>query len=79
MTASDLGDVAVYQAIIRQAREIYVLADATALGRIAVARVAPLPAITAVITDTSADPEEIRALQDAGVKVLLAEDGLRDD
>lgn len=79
LTASDLGDVAVYQAIIRQAREIYVLADATALGRIAMARVAPLPAITAVITDTSADPEEVRALQNAGVKVLLAEDGLRDD
>ena len=79
LTGTDLGDVAVYQAIVRQAREVYVLADATALGRIAIARVAPLSAITAVITDTSADPEEVRGLEHAGVKVLMADDRLRDD
>jgi DeoR family transcriptional regulator, fructose operon transcriptional repressor len=79
LTGSDLGDVAVCQVIMRQAREVYVLADATALGRIAIARVAPLSAITAVITDTSADLEEVRGLEHAGVKVLMTDDRLRDD
>ncbi len=79
LTGTDLADVAVLQAIVRQAREVYVLADASALGRISVARVAGLTAVTAVITDMTADPDEVRAIEHAGVKVLMSADRLRDD
>jgi len=71
LTGGDLADVAIAQAILRQARECYVLATSARIGRIAVARVAPLVSATAVITDAAADPEDIKALEQAGVRVLV--------
>lgn len=75
LTDRDLPDIAVQQAILRQARECYVLADSTRIGKIAIGRVAQLAAVTAVITDAASDPDEIRALEQAGVKVLVAPAG----
>jgi DeoR family transcriptional regulator, fructose operon transcriptional repressor len=72
LTDGRLADIALQQVIIDQARECYVLADASRIGKIAVGRVAGLAAVTAVITDLRADPEEVRALAQAGVKVLVA-------
>ncbi|RZU53738.1 DeoR family transcriptional regulator [Krasilnikovia cinnamomea] len=72
VTAGRLEEVAVRHAILRQSRENYVLADASKLGRVAVGRVCPLSDITAVVTDADADPDTVRALQQAGTKVVVA-------
>jgi DeoR/GlpR family transcriptional regulator of sugar metabolism len=72
LTGRHLADIAVQQAILEQARETYVLADAARIGTIALGRVIGLPAITAVITDSGVDEEDVRALEQAGVKVLVA-------
>jgi DeoR family transcriptional regulator, fructose operon transcriptional repressor len=73
LTQRSLDDIAVQQVMVDHARECYVLADPASLGRTAVGRVAVIPAITAVVTDGTADPAEIRALEQAGLKVLLAQ------
>lgn len=75
LTGSDLADVAIVQAVLRQVRECYVLADATRVGRVASARIAPLASATAVVTDPDADPEDVKALEQAGVRVLGATGG----
>ncbi|MGC9665940.1 DeoR/GlpR family DNA-binding transcription regulator [Planosporangium sp. 12N6] len=72
VTAARLDEIPVRQAILRQARETYLLADSSAIGRIAVGRVCALSGVTAVITDADADPEVVAALEQAGTRVVVA-------
>ena len=72
VTGEDLAEIPVRQAILSQAAEVYVLADGAKLGRVAVGRVCPLSAVTAVVTDAGADLETIRALEQTGVRVIVA-------
>jgi DeoR/GlpR family transcriptional regulator of sugar metabolism len=72
ITGERLEETALRQAILAQANEIFVLADATKLGRIAVGRVCSLAQITAVVTDADADPEVVRAIEHAGARVIVA-------
>ncbi len=60
------------QLMLDHASERYVLADASKLGQVALARVCGLDRITAVITDGDADPTVLETLRDAGVDVLVA-------
>ncbi|HEV7900204.1 MAG TPA: DeoR/GlpR family DNA-binding transcription regulator [Planosporangium sp.] len=76
ITGERLDEIPVRQAILRQARESYVLADSSKLGRVAVGRVCALSAITAVITDADADLDVVRALEQAGTRVLIAPSAL---
>jgi DeoR family transcriptional regulator, fructose operon transcriptional repressor len=64
--------VATRRTIIAHAAASYVLADSSKLGAIAVHRVCPLDAITAVLTDSQASAEAIEALADAGCTLLRA-------
>jgi DeoR/GlpR family transcriptional regulator of sugar metabolism len=72
LTHQQLPEIALQRIVIEQARECYVLADAARIGKIAVGRVVDLAAITAVITDDTVDPDEVRALEQSGAKVLIA-------
>ena len=72
VTGPDLPGNAVRRVILRQARECYVLADHSLLGRIAVGRLAGLKPLAGVVTDSGADPETVAALQAAGAIVMIA-------
>jgi DeoR/GlpR family transcriptional regulator of sugar metabolism len=72
ITGADLPDNSVRQVILGQARECYVLADHAKLGMTAVGRICDLPVPAAVITDSRADPETVRVLEQAGATVLVA-------
>jgi DeoR family fructose operon transcriptional repressor len=79
LTHQQLPEIALQRVMIEHARECYVLADAARIGKIALGRVVELSAVTAVITDDSADPDDIRSLEQAGAKVLIAEPATLDD
>jgi DeoR/GlpR family transcriptional regulator of sugar metabolism len=79
LTHRELPEIALQRIVIEQARECYVLADAPRIGKIAVGRVVGLSAITAIIADDAADPDDVRALEQAGAKVLLAPPAPLDD
>jgi DeoR family transcriptional regulator, fructose operon transcriptional repressor len=64
----------VRRTIIAHTAASYVLADSSKLGVIAVHRVCPLEAITAVITDGEQNPRA-RAELAAGVRLLCADTG----
>ncbi|MBR7838584.1 DeoR/GlpR transcriptional regulator [Actinospica durhamensis] len=72
LTCAHLDEVPVRRALIRQAAECYVLADAAKLGAVAVGRVAALAELAGIITDEAADPEIVQALEHAGARVLIA-------
>jgi DeoR family transcriptional regulator of aga operon len=46
-----------------------VVADGSKLGRVAFARICTVAEVDELITDTAADPREIRRIEDAGVRV----------
>ena len=72
LTDFHLDEIAVRKLLIERSAECFVLADSSKIGHIAVGRVCPLTALTAVITDDGADPEAVKALRDAGSEVLIA-------
>jgi DeoR/GlpR family transcriptional regulator of sugar metabolism len=60
------------QAMIRSARELIVVADALKLGRSALYRVAPLEAVSTLVTDDRADPDILEAFRACGTEVVVA-------
>jgi DeoR/GlpR family transcriptional regulator of sugar metabolism len=71
ITNVNMQEAEVKQVMIQAAKKVIVLADSSKIGSVAVAAVADITAIDTVITDTQADPDEVAALQDAGVEVVL--------
>lgn len=63
--------------MLRQAREGYVLADHSKLGTARFPYVTPFSKPVTLITDSQADPERVAAFENAGVRVLIAEVGRR--
>lgn len=64
-------DVPTKQAMAAKASRTYVLAVGTKLGQVAIRKVLDLDSITGVITDSGASEENIRALRNAGLDVLV--------
>jgi DeoR family transcriptional regulator, fructose operon transcriptional repressor len=65
------SEVIVRRTIIAHTAASYVLADSSKLGTIAVHRVCPLSALTAIVTDQAADPQVVAELEAAGATVHL--------
>lgn len=59
-------------AATRRSRRVVALADSSKLGRQGFRPIVPLAEVHLLITDTGADPEQVAAIRDAGVEVLLA-------
>jgi DeoR family transcriptional regulator, aga operon transcriptional repressor len=72
LTTHDEIEAQTNAALIDRARKVYVVADASKLGRVHLARITGIEAVTEVITDSSADPAVVRALRARGVQVTLA-------
>lgn len=68
-------EVVVRQVMLDHAAEVYVLADSSKLGQVALRKVCDLDRITAVLTDDGADPAVVGALESKGVRVLVAATG----
>lgn len=75
LTDYDPDDIAVRHAMIESSREVYVLADATKIGHTALRPVCGWDRVTAVITDSRADPKTVESLRAAGVEVLQTPKG----
>ena len=72
LTDYHLDEIAVRELMIQHTEERFVLADSSKIGRIAVGRVCPLAALTAVVTDEGADSGAVGALANEGAEVLIA-------
>lgn len=72
LTEFNLEDALVKQAMLQSAKERIVVADASKLERTAFARVGPLSSINTLITSAEANPDTLKRIEEAGVRVLLA-------
>jgi DeoR/GlpR family transcriptional regulator of sugar metabolism len=63
----------VKQKMLTKAREAVVVADSSKIGQVAFACVAPLTDANLLITDAGIVSDDLAALEEAGLQVLVAE------
>jgi DeoR family glycerol-3-phosphate regulon repressor len=68
----DLAEVRVSRAILRQARQCFLVTDNTKLGRSAPARIASLSELDAVFTDVALPANLMQACESWGTRVVIA-------
>ncbi len=72
LTNAYLPETMTDRAIVNLAPQLILVADHTKFGRIAPSLVAPLEAVHTVVTDAKIDPQIVRDLQEAGIRVIVA-------
>jgi DeoR/GlpR family transcriptional regulator of sugar metabolism len=72
LSHGNLAEVATKQAMIRAAREVILLADHTKFGQEAVAPIAPLSAVSRLITDNALPPGTRLELSKSGIELIIA-------
>ncbi len=70
LTTHDEVEAATNRAMITSARRRVVVADGSKVGQRAFAGIAPIEAVTDLITDATADARECQAISEAGVRVV---------
>jgi DeoR/GlpR family transcriptional regulator of sugar metabolism len=61
------------RAMIEAATEVILLADHSKFGRAALIRVAPITAVSRIITTPGIDPDEAAAIRDLGIELIVAD------
>jgi DeoR family transcriptional regulator of aga operon len=72
VTTLEPEEATVSLAMIRQAKQVIVVADSTKLGRISPALICPTSAVHILVTDTGLPHETYQALVDSGIQVIRA-------
>lgn len=60
--------------MVTKAQRTVVVADGSKIGSVALAQMAEIEQVEMLITDSSADPEELDRLRAAGVEVVIADE-----
>ncbi|SEF26343.1 DeoR family transcriptional regulator, aga operon transcriptional repressor [Amycolatopsis pretoriensis] len=63
------GEASINRLMVERAERVVAVADGSKLGRRAFARICETTQVHALVTDTDADPEAVRAFEAAGVEV----------
>jgi DeoR family transcriptional regulator of aga operon len=74
VTTHDETEARTNHAMVAKAQRTVVVADGSKVGRVALAQNAEIEQIAMLITDSTADPEELRLLRAVGVEVIVADD-----
>lgn len=72
LTEYNVEDTLVKKAMIRTAKQVILVADASKFNRVAFTTIAPLDVVNTVITDKSVDPSIVTKLLDLDIDVMLA-------
>lgn len=72
ITISNLTEATLNQKMLTTAQKVVVLADSTKFGRRGLGKVCNIEDIDYIITDQNTSRKYIKALEDAGIKVLIA-------
>jgi DeoR family transcriptional regulator, aga operon transcriptional repressor len=71
ITTHDETEARTDRMLIDRAQRVVIVADGSKVGRLMLARIAPLDCVHELITDGSADPEQLAAIRRAGVEVTV--------
>lgn len=72
LTVVDFDAAQVKRAMIEKGRESIVVADCSKIGQTSFACIAPLSSAHLIVTDSGASPDDRAALEEAGVRVVIA-------
>ncbi len=70
---SPLIEVEIKQTVIPRCQEVIAVVDGSKFGRHSLATIAPLTAVSRIITDNSAPPRLLKAFREQGVEILVAD------
>jgi DeoR family transcriptional regulator of aga operon len=73
VTTHDDTEARTNNAMVAKAQRVIVVADGSKVGRVTFAKMADLSQIDDVVTDSNADPEELKRISDAGVNVHVVD------
>jgi DeoR/GlpR family transcriptional regulator of sugar metabolism len=73
LTYPGFSDLYVKKAMIKAAKEVFLVADSTKIGKVSLASLGGLELIQTFITDTFIADDDRRRFEEMGVKVILAE------
>ena len=72
VTTYDEAEAAINRVMVQQAKRTVVVIDSSKLGTVGFSRICRVEEVSAVLTDSEAQPAMVARLRDAGVEVLLA-------
>jgi DeoR/GlpR family transcriptional regulator of sugar metabolism len=72
LTYPSFEEVDAKRAMIAAAREVILLADHSKFGKASLVRIAGIEAVQRIVTTPGLDPDEARAITDAGVEIIVA-------
>ena len=72
VTTLEPEEAAVSQAMIRNARQVIVVADSSKIGNLSPALICPTSAVHVLVTDTGISPENLEAFTARGIHVVVA-------
>lgn len=72
ITTNDEAESAINRMMVQQAKRTVVVIDSSKLGTVGFSRICHVSEVSAILTDTGADPTMIATLRQRGVEVLLA-------
>lgn len=73
ITDLDDQEAGVIRAALDKTERIIVLADGSKFGDVALSTVVPIKRVSAIVTDTGADPVEVERIAGEGIEVILVE------
>jgi len=73
VTTLDLLEASMYKAMIKTAREVFIVADHSKFGKVTLAPIAGIEEVTKIITDMGIAEEHIREFEEHGVEVIVTE------
>lgn len=71
-TTLEPEEAAVAQTMLRQSREVIIVADSSKIGQVSPALICPLSAVHTLVTDFGISDEMLKTLTDLGIEVLRA-------
>jgi DeoR family transcriptional regulator of aga operon len=71
-TTLETDEALVYQKMLKQSKQVIVVADASKLGKVSPAFICPVSEINTLITDTGAPAEALAAFERQGVRIIRA-------
>jgi DeoR family transcriptional regulator, aga operon transcriptional repressor len=72
ITTYDEAEAAINRVMVQQAKRTVVVLDSSKLGTVGFSRICHVHEVSAVLTDSDADPAVIALLRARGVEVILA-------
>lgn len=71
-TSLETDEALVYRKMLKQAKQVIVVADSSKLGKVGAAFICPTNDIHALVTDTGASPESLAAFERQGIRIIRA-------